>query len=202
MKDLTEWPSDARPVNLQPGRSRARTEPLPSVACEVCGEQFVPVRLGVRHCSTFCTKKACRGEVVSPLKTIECLFCGSGFTQGRSIQKYCSLPCQKKANQQKNKKVRYPSQKYDARKAKQSLYRKNYGISLEDFEAIVAEQVFCEICGFGEGDLVPDHNHRNGKFRGALCGPCNRGIGHFMDDPDRLVAAAAYLINHIEGVVS
>ncbi len=61
----------------------------------------------------------------------------------------------------------------------------------------------CPLCGTA-GDLtfVLDHDHAccEGKrpcgdcFRGALCDPCNRGLGFFGDSPDRLLAAAAFLM--------
>jgi hypothetical protein len=30
-------------------------------------------------------------------------------------------------------------------------------------------------------------------MRGVICGACNIGIGHFDDDPDRLLRGGAYL---------
>ena len=50
----------------------------------------------------------------------------------------------------------------------------------------------CVICGADE-KLVVDHDHRTGKVRGMLCNHCNRGLGHFRDDPLLLEFAAQYL---------
>mgnify|MGYP001573277352 CR=1 FL=1 len=50
----------------------------------------------------------------------------------------------------------------------------------------------CEVCET-ECELCYDHDHATGLFRGWLCRSCNNGLGHFRDDPYRLVAAAAYL---------
>lgn len=46
-------------------------------------------------------------------------------------------------------------------------------------------------CRF-EGPLVWDHCHKEQVFRGWLCDPCNRGLGHFEDDPVRLLGIALY----------
>lgn len=50
----------------------------------------------------------------------------------------------------------------------------------------------CVICGSKE-KLVVDHNHISGEVRGLLCNHCNRGLGHFKDDPMLLEFAAQYL---------
>lgn len=50
----------------------------------------------------------------------------------------------------------------------------------------------CVICGSKE-KLVIDHDHKTQKFRGMLCNHCNRGLGHFRDDPLLLEFAAQYL---------
>ena len=50
----------------------------------------------------------------------------------------------------------------------------------------------CVICGT-EGKLVVDHDHATSKVRGMLCNHCNRGLGHFRDDPTLLEFAAQYL---------
>lgn len=50
----------------------------------------------------------------------------------------------------------------------------------------------CVICG-DDGLLVVDHDHDTGQVRGMLCSHCNRGLGHFRDDPLLLEFAAEYL---------
>jgi hypothetical protein len=87
------------------------------------------------------------------------------------------------------------------------LVRK-FGITLEDFRALVAKQGgVCAICGepptivlgrrvqgrLATPRLVVDHDHATGVVRGLLCVPCNRGIGLLKDDPKRLRSAFEYL---------
>ena len=61
--------------------------------------------------------------------------------------------------------------------------------ALADLKATVMQ---CVICG-NEEKLVVDHDHQTGKVRGLLCNHCNRGLGHFRDDPMLLEFAAQYL---------
>jgi hypothetical protein len=51
----------------------------------------------------------------------------------------------------------------------------------------------CTICGSKE-KLVVDHDHKGNFVRGMLCNHCNRGLGHFRDDPDLLEFARIYLL--------
>lgn len=60
---------------------------------------------------------------------------------------------------------------------------------LADIKATVRE---CVICGSDE-PLVVDHDHKTGQVRGMLCNHCNRGLGHFRDDPELLEFAAQYV---------
>ena len=51
----------------------------------------------------------------------------------------------------------------------------------------------CVICG-DTSTLVVDHDHKSGEIRGILCNHCNRGLGHFRDNPDLLEFARMYLL--------
>jgi hypothetical protein len=67
------------------------------------------------------------------------------------------------------------------------------GLTLEQYEAMVAEQGGrCAICK-RERQLDIDHCHDTQRVRGLLCGPCNRALGFVDDDPAILRAAIRYL---------
>lgn len=72
---------------------------------------------------------------------------------------------------------------------------REFGITREAYAEMEAVQGGrCAICGeVPEKSLHIDHDHKTGQVRGLLCGHCNRGLGLFRDDPDRLKAAARYL---------
>jgi hypothetical protein len=82
--------------------------------------------------------------------------------------------------------------------------RRKYGISLEEYEALLASQDgVCAICKKENTQrdwrldrprrMHVDHCHQSGKVRGLLCVRCNNGIGFFRDHPALLTAAIAYL---------
>lgn len=86
--------------------------------------------------------------------------------------------------------------------------RQKYTLSKEQYAALLqAQGGGCAICGTDRPGnrsqlLNVDHDHAccpGGKscgecVRGLLCAPCNVGLGAFRDNPDRMVAAAAYLV--------
>ena len=57
----------------------------------------------------------------------------------------------------------------------------------------------CVICG-SEENLVVDHCHKTNIIRGMLCNHCNRGLGHFKDDPQLLEFARIYLLSYSNDV--
>jgi hypothetical protein len=76
---------------------------------------------------------------------------------------------------------------------RKSHLKRKYGLTLEEFHAMLAAQGGgCAICGRPGVDQV-DHDHRSGRVRGILCFRCNVALGQLDDDPDRLLAAIAYL---------
>lgn len=72
-------------------------------------------------------------------------------------------------------------------------YRMTYGISADDFDALLAGQGgVCAICDVPDPAHL-DHDHRTGEIRGILCVNCNQGLGKFGDDLAVLERAVAYL---------
>jgi hypothetical protein len=73
--------------------------------------------------------------------------------------------------------------------------RKNYGITLEEFDAMVAHQDgLCALCARRPSDtLCVDHSHDTEMLRLLLCRTWNTGFGCFGDDPALMRAGADYL---------
>jgi hypothetical protein len=71
--------------------------------------------------------------------------------------------------------------------------RRRYGITVDDFDAMFAEQGgLCAICREAKAEHV-DHDHANGRVRGLLCFNCNGALGQFRDRPELMLQAIAYL---------
>lgn len=94
-------------------------------------------------------------------------------------------------------------------RAAEKRYRdhKRWGVSIPDL--LAAQGHACAICSepFGPGNQHNvDHDHAccdgppacGACVRGLLCGPCNRGLGQFRDNPETLMAAVAYLLARID----
>ena len=84
-----------------------------------------------------------------------------------------------------------------------AYFKRNYGITCDDYERMLYDQnELCAIC-YGEGfimdhgrhqlKLVVDHCHSTGVVRGLLCHNCNRALGLLKDDTDVINRAIEYL---------
>jgi hypothetical protein len=124
------------------------------------------------------------------------------------LASYCK-PCVKKYNQtvKRDNWAKHTPEERAARTRKWKIKR-TYGITVAEYWSMFdAQDGKCAICGSadtGRKDcpMPIDHDHRTGINRELLCHQCNTGLGMFGDDPDRLVAAAAYLIKHGAAVTS
>lgn len=92
---------------------------------------------------------------------------------------------------------------YGAR-VKRRVYelKKRYGLTPETYRDLIDSQNgLCLICSVSLRELPQrqvhvDHCHETKVVRGVLCTKCNVGIGHFKDQPDRLIRAVEYLSKH------
>ncbi len=100
--------------------------------------------------------------------------------------------------------AKYEERIYDPDKSKREQLKRKYGITPEDKEQMFLQQEGrCAICTkamtlwgrTSEGACI-DHCHEGGHIRALLCGNCNKGLGHFFDNPDFLLEALQYLAQH------
>lgn len=102
------------------------------------------------------------------------------------------------AKRNANKELR---EKYLVRGMAYTVYRR-YGITPQRYLQMHEEQSgACAICNVAPKDrhsryrrtLCVDHNHETGMVRALLCDDCNKGLGCFKEDPQRLLDAFRYL---------
>jgi hypothetical protein len=75
--------------------------------------------------------------------------------------------------------------------------RRNYGIDLERYEEMHAEQDgLCAVCRHPEEsgrNLAVDHCHASGRVRALLCGKCNAALGLLREDRWNAIALMVYI---------
>jgi len=83
--------------------------------------------------------------------------------------------------------------------------KKFYNLTMEKYKEILDQQNgLCGICHEKKSSYTVDHDHSccpgeqtcGNCIRGLLCHGCNRGIGQFKDDVDKLKSAIRYLDSH------
>ena len=93
----------------------------------------------------------------------------------------------------------YQKDNVEKNKEYQKQYR--YNVTQEQYNQIFDKQNgCCAICKKHQSEfkkaLDIDHNHTTGKIRGLLCMKCNRGLGYFDDNTNKLDNASSYLKNN------
>ena len=157
-------------------------------ACEICGAPVQPGTKRRKHCSNACQQAASRTNGDRP-KSAVCGYCSQEF----------SLTSRTSGRLQRTDTIWCPD---CGRDSPDVLRFRNYGITREQYAAALA--VGCLICESTERKLHVDHDHAccpgtrscGSCVRGLICGPCNRGLGQFGDNPAALIKAAEYLRNN------
>lgn len=78
--------------------------------------------------------------------------------------------------------------------------KRKYGITTAEYNTLLEKQGRrCAICERSDTDrnrqryFPVDHDHSTGVIRGILCDQCNKGLGHFKDNPIFLRKAISYV---------
>jgi hypothetical protein len=138
----------------------------------------------------------------------ECKDCRKIYHQKR----YKKYAYKYKTDKNFHKKALQASKKYREKnsniiKAKNARLKKNFGITLEQYNQMLKEQNgVCAICGNSEKiidkrinriiSLAIDHDHQTGKVRGLLCNTCNHLLGLANDNFEITKNATDYLKKH------
>lgn len=144
----------------------------------------------------------------------ECQRCHEMFTAVRSHQKFCgsmaketgcsyaqSKEREAKWHRDNREHCRENSRKWRSLNPLKVQEKRNrdtlnrYKLTQEDYDNLVKMQnESCAICRnrFEKRPHI-DHCHETLKVRGLLCEKCNRGLGHFDDNTDKLSRAIRYV---------
>lgn len=114
--------------------------------------------------------------------------CGKEFIPKRRNQIHCHREC----NNPLNHNCSYSEVQ------RNSKYKAQYGISLEDYNHMFeAQGGCCKLCAKHQteikGRLHVDHRHSDRKVRGLLCGKCNQALGLLNEDLSTIKAMEEYL---------
>jgi hypothetical protein len=86
-------------------------------------------------------------------------------------------------------------------KSKNRYLLKTYGISLDEYNQMFAEQEgCCAVCGKHQSEfkkaLAVDHNHETEAVRGLLCYRCNSALGMLDENPEIISNLLDYVEKH------
>lgn len=123
----------------------------------------------------------------------KCKICATNYRRDQQKKQRAKLgKFPRKLNKYKNKSKEYQKDKF---------LKYQYGISLDDYNVIFANQKgCCAICSKHQihldKTLHVDHCHKTSKIRGLLCSMCNQALGMLEDNVDTLEKAKNYLIKN------
>lgn len=163
--------------------------------CAICGGPIVDRNLRAKTCSRECSdayqnqRKRDEARERWDATRAPCIGCGAEISpEKRAGTLFCSTDCKRRTHAKRWRE-------------KSPHYMRNYlyGVTPEQYDALLlAQDNRCAICRTdtpgGRGTWCVDHCHDTERVRGLLCNGCNTGLGQFQDDPDRLKAAAEYLL--------
>jgi Recombination endonuclease VII len=82
---------------------------------------------------------------------------------------------------------------YNPDKTKNQRLKREYGISLDEYNELkIKQNNKCACCG-GEYPLVVDHCHKNGNVRELLCNRCNTVVGLCEENIDIVMNIMDYI---------
>lgn len=125
--------------------------------------------------------------------------------------KECQIAINKAWQEKDPERARAIWRKASLKHGRAKSLKHKYGITETEYEdRLLSQEGRCPICGLSAsetkgrnpGRLNVDHDHETMVIRGLLCGPCNLILGQAHDDPNILLAAAAYLIRYSETAIS
>lgn len=126
------------------------------------------------------------------------------FKEWRDKNKEQLRKISKDKNEKFRSKYRIGEKRFKSPNGKRQSYRyahikAKYGLDADRYEAMIEEQNNkCYICNnefedYKDKRIHADHCHTTGKVRGLLCGYCNKGLGFFGDNIERLERAIQYM---------
>lgn len=117
-------------------------------------------------------------------------------SQRQNTKKWINANKEKKIEADKSYRERNPQ---DSIRKRESMLKRVYGITLEDYNKLLAEQSGkCYICNrepYSNKPLHVDHCHKTGEVRGLLCARCNWYLGVIEKKPTTLTNLLNYLEN-------
>lgn len=151
-----------------------------STYCKPCGAE------AVRRWRKNNPHKAHEAYVAETSKPRNCADCGvlSGFYTGGKSRKRCR---QCDYARKKEYRERLTNRDGILLRKRGEHYKKKYGLTLSDVEALLAR--FKDACGLCASTrfLCVDHDHATGAVRGILCTRCNTAVGFIETTSPTLV---------------